>query len=205
MDEQTFDHEASGFGAGSDGTFDGRCYDYGEMLDELRCHTSESVELARLEAVAEQRWWHLRELAALRVLDERGAVDDSLAGQGRHPDRAMCAGSARPRRTAARSSRSWRRPRRRGSSPRSSSTMRRTSRVRIPTKTNVGRRMRRTGRPRTSRRRSGNSARPPRRMGRRVARRGSCGSGGDPTTGCSTAGSRCPTSTVRSSSRSSTR
>ncbi len=64
-----------------DGTFDGRCYDYGEMLDELRCHTSESVELARLEAVAEQRWWHLRELAALRVLDERGKVDDSQAGK----------------------------------------------------------------------------------------------------------------------------
>ncbi len=51
------------------------------MLDELRCHSSESVELVRLEAVAEQRWWHLRELAALRVLDERGKVDDSQAGK----------------------------------------------------------------------------------------------------------------------------
>jgi hypothetical protein len=50
------------------------------MLDGLRCHTSESFEVARLEAVAEQRWWHLRELAITRVLDERGRVDDSLAG-----------------------------------------------------------------------------------------------------------------------------
>jgi len=72
-----FDHESQG----SDGTSDGRSYDYGEMLDELRCHTSESVELVRLEAVAEQRWWHLRELAALRVLDERGKVNDSQAGK----------------------------------------------------------------------------------------------------------------------------
>ncbi len=59
----------------------GRCCDYGEMLDELRCHTTESVELARSEAVAEQRRWHLRELAALRVLDERGRVNDSQAAK----------------------------------------------------------------------------------------------------------------------------
>src|SRR6186997_1828065 len=70
MDEHTFDHES-----------DGRCYDYGEMLDELRCHATESVELGRLEAVAEQRWWHLRELAALAVLDERGKVDDCQAAK----------------------------------------------------------------------------------------------------------------------------
>jgi len=57
-----------------------RTFDYQEMLDGLRCHTSESLEVARLEAVAEQRWWHLRELAITRVLDERGRVDDSLAG-----------------------------------------------------------------------------------------------------------------------------
>jgi hypothetical protein len=55
-------------------------FDYQGMLDELRCHTSEWLEVARLEAVAEQRWWHLRELAITRVLDERGRVDDSLAG-----------------------------------------------------------------------------------------------------------------------------
>jgi len=66
---------------GQEGEFGGRCYDFGEMLDELRCRTSESVELVRLEAVAEQRWWHLRELAALRVLDERGKVDDSQAAK----------------------------------------------------------------------------------------------------------------------------
>jgi hypothetical protein len=32
-----------------------RTFDYGGMLDELRCHSTESVELARLEAVAEHR------------------------------------------------------------------------------------------------------------------------------------------------------
>jgi len=68
MDEHTFDDVAS------------RCYDYGAMLDELRRHTSAWLETARLESVAEQRWWHLRELAITRVLDERGRVDDSLAG-----------------------------------------------------------------------------------------------------------------------------
>ncbi|MFA5884345.1 MAG: HNH endonuclease signature motif containing protein [Acidimicrobiia bacterium] len=68
------------FGAKSEGVLaDGRCYDYGEMLDEMRCHTTEWLEAVRLESVAEQRWWHLRELAITRVLDERGRVDDSLA------------------------------------------------------------------------------------------------------------------------------
>jgi hypothetical protein len=56
-----------------------RCHDYGEMLDELRCHTTESLHRARSEAIAEQRWWHLRELAITAVLDERGQVDDSIA------------------------------------------------------------------------------------------------------------------------------
>ena len=58
-----------------------RCYDYTAMLDELRCHSSESLHLARLEAITEQRWWHLRELAITAVLDERGQVDDSQAAQ----------------------------------------------------------------------------------------------------------------------------
>jgi len=75
MDEHTFDT------FDTPDPLDGRCYDYGEMLDELRCHTSEWLETARLESVAEQRWWHLRELAVTRVLDERGRVDDSLAAQ----------------------------------------------------------------------------------------------------------------------------
>ncbi len=49
------------------------------MLDELRCHSSESLHVARLGAISEQRWWHLRELAITAVLDERGQVDDSTA------------------------------------------------------------------------------------------------------------------------------
>jgi len=66
-------------GAGIAG--DGRCYDYGEMLDELRCHSSELLHCLRVEAIAEQRWWHLRELAITAVLDERGQVDDTTAGK----------------------------------------------------------------------------------------------------------------------------
>lgn len=53
--------------------------DYGEMVDELRCHRTERIAAIRAEAVREQRRWRLRELAATRVLDERGALDDSLA------------------------------------------------------------------------------------------------------------------------------
>ena len=58
-----------------------RCYDYGLMCDELRCHSSESLHVLRAEALAEQRWWHLRELAISAVLDERGRVDDTRAGK----------------------------------------------------------------------------------------------------------------------------
>ena len=76
MSERTFDTSDP---AGSSG--DGRCYDYGEMCDELRCHSSGSLHLLRVEAIAEQRWWRLRELAITAVLDERGQVDDSTAGK----------------------------------------------------------------------------------------------------------------------------
>ena len=54
---------------------------FAEQLDELRCHTTEWLHVAREEALREQRGWHLRELAITRVLDERGQVDDSLAGR----------------------------------------------------------------------------------------------------------------------------
>jgi len=74
MSEHTFDREA-GADHGGD-----RSYDYAEMCDALRCHSSESLHMLRVEAIAEQRWWRLRELAVTAVLDERGQVDDSTAG-----------------------------------------------------------------------------------------------------------------------------
>ncbi|MFA5885614.1 MAG: hypothetical protein WDA60_17320 [Acidimicrobiia bacterium] len=52
---------------------------FSELLADLRCHTSEWFHTARDEAVREQRWWRVRELAITRVLDERGQVDDSFA------------------------------------------------------------------------------------------------------------------------------
>jgi hypothetical protein len=57
-----------------------RTFDYSGLVDELRCHTTEWLEAARVEAVREQRRWRVRELAIMRVLDERGRIDDSLAG-----------------------------------------------------------------------------------------------------------------------------
>jgi len=53
--------------------------DYQSLCDELRCRTTKWLQAAREEAVREQRRWRLRELAITRVLDERGAIDDSLA------------------------------------------------------------------------------------------------------------------------------
>ena len=58
-----------------------RTFDYSELVDELRCHSTEWLEAARVEAVRERRRWRIRELAIVRVLDERGEVDDSMAGE----------------------------------------------------------------------------------------------------------------------------
>ncbi|GMU77223.1 MAG: hypothetical protein AMXMBFR46_00240 [Acidimicrobiia bacterium] len=55
--------------------------DYQAMVDDARTHTTEWLAAARDQAVREQRRWRLRELAWTRVLDERGKVDDSLAGR----------------------------------------------------------------------------------------------------------------------------
>src|SRR5436190_96212 len=52
---------------------------FGELLDEFRCRPTEQVRARRDRAVVEQRRWRLEELAATRVLDERRALDDSLA------------------------------------------------------------------------------------------------------------------------------
>ena len=53
--------------------------DYALVLNELRTHTTEWLVGERVAAVHEQRRWRMRELAVTLVLDERGAVDDSLA------------------------------------------------------------------------------------------------------------------------------
>jgi hypothetical protein len=90
MSEHQFDREC-GLGGG-------RCDDYGLMLDELRCRSSESLHLLRVEAIAQQRWWRLRELAVTAVLDERGQVDDSMAAEDGTTTRA----ARRTRRTARR-------------------------------------------------------------------------------------------------------
>jgi hypothetical protein len=54
-------------------------FDYGDRLHELRCHTTEWLQLRRTELVAEQRRLRVEELAVVAVLDERGAVDDAVA------------------------------------------------------------------------------------------------------------------------------
>jgi hypothetical protein len=64
-----------------DGAMGERTFDYSELVDELRCHTTEWLEAARVEAVREQRRWRVRELAITRVLDERGRVDDTRAAE----------------------------------------------------------------------------------------------------------------------------
>jgi hypothetical protein len=54
-------------------------FDYGAELDELRTHTTEWLRRERESLVREQRRLRVRELAVTAVLDERGAIDDSLA------------------------------------------------------------------------------------------------------------------------------
>jgi len=56
-----------------------RTVEYSQLVDELRCHTSEWLEERRALLVREQRRLHVEELAITLVLDERGRVDDSLA------------------------------------------------------------------------------------------------------------------------------
>ncbi|MFO1536440.1 MAG: HNH endonuclease signature motif containing protein [Actinomycetota bacterium] len=57
----------------------GPAADWSAEVDELRCHTLEWLHAARSEAVRAQRRWRMRELAIVRVLDERGQVDDAWA------------------------------------------------------------------------------------------------------------------------------
>ena len=76
MDEHAFDH-----GRFDHERFGSRGCDYSGLLDELRCHTTGWLEARRGWVVREQRRLHVEELAVLRVLDERGRVDDSLAAK----------------------------------------------------------------------------------------------------------------------------
>jgi len=72
MDEHTFDTESE---AGSE---DGLVYR--ELLDELRTHTTEWIRVRRAELVREQRRLGLAQLAATRVLDERGVAPEPEPG-----------------------------------------------------------------------------------------------------------------------------
>jgi len=54
-------------------------FDYGDRLNELRCHSTEWLEARRSALVAEQRRLRVEELAVVAVLDERGAVSDATA------------------------------------------------------------------------------------------------------------------------------
>ena len=71
MDEHTFD-----FDSGFDSAFD-----FQDLLNDLRCHSTEWLAERREWLVREQRRLQVEELGVLAVLDERGAVDDSLAGK----------------------------------------------------------------------------------------------------------------------------
>jgi len=52
------------------------------LVDELRSHSTEWLRRERGELIARQRDLRTRELAVLRVLDERGQVDCSVGAQG---------------------------------------------------------------------------------------------------------------------------
>jgi hypothetical protein len=52
------------------------------LVDELRTHSTEWLRREREELIARQRNLRTRELAVLRVLDERGQVDCSMGSQG---------------------------------------------------------------------------------------------------------------------------
>jgi len=70
MVEHMFD---SGIG-GPDGGFD-----FGVLVDELRCRPTVWLEAERVHLVRAQRRLRVEELAVTRVLDDRGALDDAVA------------------------------------------------------------------------------------------------------------------------------
>jgi hypothetical protein len=56
-------------------------FDVSEHLDRLRCRPTEWLRERRDELVREQRRLRVEELAVTRVLDERGALDESVAAR----------------------------------------------------------------------------------------------------------------------------
>ncbi len=57
-------------------------FDIADHLDDLRCWPTDRLRKERDALVDEQRRLHTRELAVLRVLDERGQVDPTLDAAG---------------------------------------------------------------------------------------------------------------------------
>jgi len=56
-------------------------FDYGLLVDEFRCRPTAWVQAERARVMREQRALRVRELALIRVLDERGALDDTVAAR----------------------------------------------------------------------------------------------------------------------------
>ncbi len=56
-------------------------FDLIDQLDDLRCRPTEWLRERRDELVREQRRLHVEELAVIRVLDERGALDEAQAAR----------------------------------------------------------------------------------------------------------------------------
>jgi len=61
------------------GVDDRDVFDLTETLDDLRCRPLAWLHAERIRLRDERRRLHLRELAVTRILDERGAIDDTLA------------------------------------------------------------------------------------------------------------------------------
>ncbi len=64
---------------GADHGSPGAPADFGALCDEFRGRTTDWVQAERDRVVRVQRAMRVRELALIRVLDERGRIDDSLA------------------------------------------------------------------------------------------------------------------------------
>jgi hypothetical protein len=65
--------------AAADAALPGDGADYGLLVDAMRCRPTDWLAERRAVLVRAQRRLHLEALAVTRVLDERGAVDDTLA------------------------------------------------------------------------------------------------------------------------------
>jgi hypothetical protein len=70
-------------------------FDFAARVDELRTHPTEVLRAGVVEARREQQRWRLEELAATRVLDDRGALE-------RMPDRSESARTQRSKKEVAR-------------------------------------------------------------------------------------------------------